>query len=476
MFRQRFIRESRAAAAVDDPYIIPVFEAGEASGVLFIASRFVGGGNVRSLVARYGPLPPSRAAEIISQVASALDAAHARGLVHRDVKPANILLDASSGAGRPDHVYLCDFGLSKGSLQASGLTGTGIFLGTLDYIAPEQIEGKLVDGRADQYALACTAFEMLTGTPPFPRQEAVAVMYAQLSETPPTLSALPARAAAERGPGLRPGAREGAGAIGTAAAGRSPRRCERLSGCGRSTPVQVPSGASPDGRETGSGRRLGRGSSLRRARRVRGGAGQPGCGSRRRTGPRPAIAGCQGLPGRAVIPVLAGRSGLAATRRRASTWPARPRWISRAPAVPTIRARRASTRPCSQEASYRPRRVLRRCRAGKVDYPGAGRLPGAGPVRVGTGEGRLSRGRAGPPQGPVPRRCGRPGLAGQRLAGRAATTPGSGLAPAPATLDTPSPTSSRRRRAVLAMVAAAAVVIVRRRGRIRAGERQVRRR
>ncbi len=187
-FRQRFIRESRAAAAVDDPYIIPVFEAGEASGVLFIASRFVGGGDVRSQVARFGPMTPNRAADIISQVASALDAAHARGLVHRDVKPANILLDASSGAGRPDHVYLCDFGLSKGSLQASGLTETGIFLGTLDYIAPEQIQGELVDGRVDQYALACTAFEMLTGAPPFPRQEAVAVMYAQLSDAPPALS------------------------------------------------------------------------------------------------------------------------------------------------------------------------------------------------------------------------------------------------------------------------------------------------
>jgi serine/threonine protein kinase/DNA-binding beta-propeller fold protein YncE len=187
-FRQRFIRESRAAAATDDRHIIPVFEAGEASGVLFIAMRFVRGGDVRSLVAEHGPMPPNRAAEIISQVASALDAAHARGLVHRDVKPANILLDASSGAGRPDHVYLCDFGLSKGSLQASGLTGTGIFLGTLDYISPEQIEGKLVDGRADQYGLACSAFEMLTGTPPFPRDVATAVMYAQLYDPPPPLS------------------------------------------------------------------------------------------------------------------------------------------------------------------------------------------------------------------------------------------------------------------------------------------------
>jgi DNA-binding beta-propeller fold protein YncE len=188
-FRQRFIRESRAAAAVDDPHIIPVFEAGEASGVLFIAMRFVRGGDVRSLVGQFGPLPPGRVAEITSQVASALDAAHGRGLVHRDVKPANMLLDASSGAGRPDHVYLSDFGLSKGSLQASGLTGTGTFLGTLDYISPEQIEGKPVDGRADEYALACAAFELLTGIPPFQRDEAMAVMYAQLSEPPPAVTA-----------------------------------------------------------------------------------------------------------------------------------------------------------------------------------------------------------------------------------------------------------------------------------------------
>ncbi|MDR2986299.1 MAG: protein kinase, partial [Nocardiopsaceae bacterium] len=187
-FRQRFIRESRAAAAVDDPHIIPVFEAGEASGVLFIAMRFIRGGDIRALVGQLRQIPPGRAAEIVSQVASALDAAHGRGLVHRDVKPANMLLDASSGAGRRDHVYLSDFGLSKASLQTSGLTGTGTFLGTLDYISPEQIEGKPVDGRADEYALACAAFELLTGAPPFQREEAMAVMYAQLSEPPPALS------------------------------------------------------------------------------------------------------------------------------------------------------------------------------------------------------------------------------------------------------------------------------------------------
>ncbi len=187
-FRQRFIRESRAAAAVDDPHIIPVFEAGEASGVLFIAMRYVRGGDVGTLVRQLGPLPQARMAAIVSQVASALDAAHSRNLVHRDVKPANMLLDATSGAGRPDHVYLSDFGLSKTSLQVSGLTATGQFLGTLEYVAPEQIEAKPVDGRADQYALACAAYELLAGVPPFQRESAMAVMFAQLSDPPPRLA------------------------------------------------------------------------------------------------------------------------------------------------------------------------------------------------------------------------------------------------------------------------------------------------
>jgi serine/threonine protein kinase len=187
-FRQRFIRESRAAAAVDDPHIIPVFEAGEEGGVLFIAMRFVRGGDVRSLLDREGPLPPRRATEIISQVASALDSAHARGLVHRDVKPANMLLDASTDRDRPDHVYLSDFGLTKTALAATGLTSTGQFLGTLDYVAPEQIEGRPVDGRTDLYALACAAFELLTGAPPFRRDQGMAVMFAQVSESPPLLS------------------------------------------------------------------------------------------------------------------------------------------------------------------------------------------------------------------------------------------------------------------------------------------------
>jgi serine/threonine-protein kinase len=187
LFRQRFTRESRAAAAVDHPHIIPVYEAGEAGGVLFIAMRFVGGGDVGSLLRREGPLPSARAASIISPVASALDAAHAAGLVHRDVKPANMLLDTHPG--RPDHVYLSDFGLSKG-VQSGRLTASGQFLGTPDYIAPEQIEGLPVDGRADQYALACVAFELLTRTVIFARNEGWATVWAHLNSPPPPVTSV----------------------------------------------------------------------------------------------------------------------------------------------------------------------------------------------------------------------------------------------------------------------------------------------
>src|ERR1022692_3234323 len=188
-FRQRFISESRAAAAVDHPHIIPVFEAGEAGGILFIAMRYVGGGDVRTLFRRLGPLDAARVTSIVAQVASALDASHAIGLVHRDVKPANMLLGAVAGGGRPDHVYLADFGLSKQALSMAGLTQTGQFVGTLDYMAPEQIEGRPVDGRADLYALACAAFEMLAGSPPFQRNQDLGAVFAQLSQPPPALTA-----------------------------------------------------------------------------------------------------------------------------------------------------------------------------------------------------------------------------------------------------------------------------------------------
>ena len=183
-FRTRFIAESRAAAKVDDPHIIPVYEAGEAGEVLFIAMRYVAGGDLRQVLEREGALPPDRAADFISPVASALDAAHSAGLVHRDVKPGNILVDARPG--RPDHVYLSDFGIVKGAMTGS-LTGVGSYIGTPDYMAPEQISGRAVDGRTDQYSLACVTFQLLTGAVPFERDQLPAVIYAHLTLPPPSL-------------------------------------------------------------------------------------------------------------------------------------------------------------------------------------------------------------------------------------------------------------------------------------------------
>jgi Protein kinase domain/Domain of unknown function (DUF4397)/WD domain, G-beta repeat len=183
-FRRRFIAESRAAATVDDPHIIPVYEAGEADGVLFIAMRFVAGGDLRQVLEREGALAPDRAAEFISPVASALDAAHGAGLVHRDVKPGNILVD--TGPGRPDHVYLSDFGIVKGALSVN-VTATGGYIGTPAYMAPEQISGREVDGRTDQYSLACVAFQLLTGEVPFRQEQLPAMIYAHLSAPPPSL-------------------------------------------------------------------------------------------------------------------------------------------------------------------------------------------------------------------------------------------------------------------------------------------------
>ncbi len=183
-FRRRFDQESRMAAAVNNPHIIPVYRADEANGVLFIAMLYVTGGDVGSLVRSRGALPPGRAVEIVSQVASALDAAHRRGLVHRDVKPSNMLLDGDS---EPDHVYLSDFGLAKTSTGSGRLTRTGQLLGTLAYMAPEQIAGKQVDGRADQYALACAAYEMLSGEPPFTGDD-VAIIGGHLNRPAPAIT------------------------------------------------------------------------------------------------------------------------------------------------------------------------------------------------------------------------------------------------------------------------------------------------
>jgi serine/threonine protein kinase len=186
-FRQRFAGEALAAAAVDHPNIIPVYAAGEADGYQYIAMRFVVGEDLYALARREGGLSARRTAAFVSPVASALDAAHEAGLVHRDVKPANILVDARPG--RPEHVYLSDFGVARHVRSVGSLTVPGQFLGTPDYAAPEQASGQPVDGRADQYALACVAYELLSGSVPFRRDEPVLVLYAHVSAPPPRLSA-----------------------------------------------------------------------------------------------------------------------------------------------------------------------------------------------------------------------------------------------------------------------------------------------
>jgi serine/threonine protein kinase len=187
LFRERFIRESRAVAAVDHPNIIPVYSAGEADGVLYLAMRFVFGGDLRGVLSKEGRLAGDRVADLLGPIALALDRLHADGLVHRDVKPANILVDVRPGS--PEHPYLSDFGLVKGAMAASGLTGTGQLLGTLNYMAPEQISGKPARPETDQYALACVAFNLLSGAQPFARDESMAVLWAHMYDAPPSLVA-----------------------------------------------------------------------------------------------------------------------------------------------------------------------------------------------------------------------------------------------------------------------------------------------
>ena len=242
--RRRFVRESKVAASIDHPNVIPIYYAGEDEGVAYIAMRYVAGDDLRSLVRRERRLEPERAARIVSQVAAALDAAHAAGLVHRDVKPANILL------GPDDHVYLTDFGLTKHALSVGSATKSGHWVGTLDYVAPEQIRGERVDARADIYALGCVLFLMLTGAVPFSHDGEEARLWAHLSEDPPAPS--------ERVPGLPPEMDEvvaramakqpddrfpSAGDLGRAAvaalAGRRPQEGERLVAIGAAAPDET---------------------------------------------------------------------------------------------------------------------------------------------------------------------------------------------------------------------------------------------
>ena len=179
-FRARFVAESKAAASIEHPHVIPVYYAGEREGVLFIVMRYVDGPDLRALVRAEGRLDPERAAHIVAQVGGALDAAHAHGLVHRDVKPANVLL------GNEDHAYLTDFGLTKREASTgAGLSRAGGWVGTLGFVAPEQIRGERVDARTDVYALGCVLVHALTGGAPYIRDSDEATLWAHLNDPPP---------------------------------------------------------------------------------------------------------------------------------------------------------------------------------------------------------------------------------------------------------------------------------------------------
>jgi serine/threonine-protein kinase len=184
-FRERFLRESRLAAALEHPHIVPIHSVGETDGVLFLAMRYVGNGDLARLLERVGRIEPDRALLICSHVAGALDAAHAHDLIHRDVKPGNVLLGRDADH---DYAYLCDFGLAKLGTSVTSLSGTRDIIGTVGYLSPEQIDGLPVDGRTDVYALGCVLFECLAGEPPFVRENELATILAHRSEPPPAIS------------------------------------------------------------------------------------------------------------------------------------------------------------------------------------------------------------------------------------------------------------------------------------------------
>jgi serine/threonine protein kinase len=182
VIRERLRREARTVAALDHPNVVPIYEAGEEDGTVYIVTRWVEGTELGTLIQRDGPLEPARAALLAAQIASALEVAHEQGLVHRDVKPSNVILTSE------DHVYLTDFGLAKRAGSAAGLTGADQMLGTVDYVAPEQVEGAEPDARGDVYSLACVLYETLTGAPPFADQKGgMAKMWAQVNSEPPSL-------------------------------------------------------------------------------------------------------------------------------------------------------------------------------------------------------------------------------------------------------------------------------------------------
>ncbi|GIK76852.1 MAG: hypothetical protein BroJett022_05420 [Actinomycetes bacterium] len=257
-FRERFRSESRIAVSLRHPNVVSIHHAGEEDGLLFVTMDLIEGPDLRRMLVASGTLGPGRAVAIVEQVASALDVAHARGLVHRDIKPGNVLVERDSG----DHAYLTDFGLAKRfdqAADASGLTRTGAFVGTLDYVAPEQIRGGRVDARTDVYALGCVLYEAIAGRAPFAdREENVAKIYAHLQDEPPwlpgedatagVLDEVIARALAKE-PGDRyPSAGDLARAAAAAVGGEEVlRSAERSVATGRAAPAAAGEEAPPAG-------------------------------------------------------------------------------------------------------------------------------------------------------------------------------------------------------------------------------------
>jgi hypothetical protein len=180
-FRERFLREAKMAAGIDHPNVIPIYDSGIHGDSLYIVMRFIAGGDLKALIKRSGPLNPERAVALLAPIAGALDAAHARGLVHRDVKPANILIERPEETG-VQQVFLSDFGITKHSASVSGLTGTGAMVGTIDYMAPEQIEGREVSAQTDIYALGCVFYQCITGQVPFDRESDAAILWAHMRD------------------------------------------------------------------------------------------------------------------------------------------------------------------------------------------------------------------------------------------------------------------------------------------------------
>ncbi len=183
-FRARFRSESLTAASVEHPRVVTIFGAGERDGLLYVSMRYVDGRDLGRLISADGPLTPETAAALIGQVADGLDAVHAAGLVHRDVKPANVIVEGGLSDAEST-AFLTDFGLAKAMASTAGLTATGEVIGSVDYMAPEQIEGRRVDARTDVYALGCVLFHAVAGKVPFPERETSAKMWAHLNEPPP---------------------------------------------------------------------------------------------------------------------------------------------------------------------------------------------------------------------------------------------------------------------------------------------------